>query len=347
MCMAQKRARELGLSFGELPIGELNSITDVPGVLVGHTTVIEDHPRVIRSGVTTILPNNGKIWEEHCYAGIHSLNGHGEITGAHWIKEGGLLNSAIGLTGSFNVGLTYSVLQEFCLPGYGLPVVAETSDAFLNGRQRNLISREHILASIKNANSEKVAEGNVGGGTGMICYQFKGGIGSASRKVLIDHQEFVVGVLVQANYGLREHLIINGKPIGKSINSSITPLPTSEDKEKNSVIVIIATNAPLLPYQCNRLAQRSGLGLAKLGCAGHNMSGDLMLAFSTGNTILPNKKILNGIKSINNNEMNILFDAVIDATEESVVNALVAAETMVGFEGRKVFGFPKNYLMCK
>lgn len=345
MHMVQMRARDLGLVVGELPTGELNSITDVPGVLVGHTTVIEDQPRVIRSGVTTILPNNGKIWEEHCYAGIHSLNGHGEITGAHWIKEGGLLNSAIGLTGSFNVGLTYSVLQEFCMPGYGLPVVAETSDAYLNGRQRNLITREHILASIKNANAGMVTEGNVGGGTGMVCYQFKGGIGSASRKVLIDHQEFVVGVLVQANYGLREQLIINGKPIGKTIDGSITPLPTSVEKEKNSVLVIIGTNAPLLPYQCNRLAQRSGLGLAKLGCAGHNMSGDMMLAFSTGNTILPNKKILNAIKSINNNEMNILFDAVIEATEESVVNALVAAETMVGFEGRKVFEFPKNYLM--
>ena len=342
--MSQKRARDLGVIVGRLPVGKLNSITDVPGVLVGHSTVIEDSPRIIRSGITTILPNNGKIWEEHCYAGIHALNGHGEVTGAHWIKEGGLLNSAIALTGSFNVGLTYSVLQEFCLPGYGLPVVAETSDAFLNGRQRNLITREHILDSIKNASSALAPEGNVGGGTGMVCYQFKGGIGSSSRKIVIDNQEYIVGVLVQANYGLREQLIINGQAIGKTITKDVTPLPISDEKEKNSIITIIATNAPLLPYQCNRLAQRSSLGLAKLGCMGQNMSGDLMLAFSTGNVISPNKKIVDGIKSVNNNEMNILFEAVIESTEESVLNALFAAETMVGFEGRKVFQFPVEKL---
>ncbi len=341
--MAKNRLRDLGLQIGKLPTGPKNHIVDVPEVWVGHCTKIENAPKIIRTGVTVILPFQNNIWKEHCFAGYYSLCGHGEMTGMHWVKEGGLLNSGIGLTGSFQVGTVYETLQEFCLPGYGLPVVAETSDAFLNGRQRNLINKADVLSAVQNASQNETQEGNIGGGTGMVCFQFKGGIGSSSRLIKIEQQTYTLGVLVQANFGLRHQLIINGIAVGEKIGNTV-PLPTDISNEKNSIIVIIATDAPLLPHQCERVSARSALGLAKIGCQGQNMSGDLILTFSTGNRILPNQKVINHIASINNNEINALFTATIEATEEAVLNALCAAETLSGFENRTVHQLPHELI---
>lgn len=341
--MTKTRLRDLGIIIGNLPTGQKNHIVDVPDIWIGHCTKVEDKPKTIRSGVTVVLPFKNNIWNEHCFAGYYSLCGHGEMTGMHWVKEGGLLNSGIGLTGSFQVGTVYSTLQEFCLPGYGLPVIAETSDAYLNGRQRNLINKEDVLLAIQNANSNETGEGNIGGGTGMVCFQFKGGIGSASRKICIDQKTYTLGVLVQANFGLRDHLTINGVTLGQKIGTSI-PLPTLISEEKNSIIVIIATDAPLLPHQCERISARAALGLAKTGCQGQNMSGDLILTFSTGNKISPNEKIVKNIASINNNEINSLFTAAIEATEEAVLNSLCAAETLTGFENRTVYKLPHELI---
>jgi len=341
--MAKNRFRDLGLQIGQLPTGPKNHIVDVPEVWVGHCTKIENAPKTIRTGVTVVLPFQNNIWKEHCFAGYYSLCGHGEMTGMHWVKEGGLLNSGIGLTGSFQVGTVYETLQEFCLPGYGLPVVAETSDAFLNGRQRNLITKSDVLSAMQNASQNETQEGNIGGGTGMVCFQFKGGIGSSSRLIKIEQQTYTLGVLVQANFGLRHQLIINGIAVGEKIGNTV-PLPTDISNEKNSIIVIIATDAPLLPHQCERVSARSALGLAKTGCQGQNMSGDLILTFSTGNRIVPNQKIVNHISSINNNEINLLFTAAIEATEEAVLNALCAAETLSGFENRTVSHLPHELI---
>ncbi|MEO7117716.1 MAG: P1 family peptidase [Candidatus Limnocylindrales bacterium] len=352
------RARDLGIVIGTLSPGPNNAITDVAGVRVGHHTLIDgDGPLVvgegpIRTGVTVILPHGGDRWREAVYAGSHRLNGNGELTGLAWIRESGFLTTPIALTTTHSVGTVRDALIAAEVRDRGvhsagsfwsLPVVGETWDGQLNDDNGQHVTREHLFAALDSASAGPVTEGNVGGGTGMICHEFKGGIGTSSRVLPEEAGGFTVAALVQANYGWRDRLSIAGVPVGREIPVSDVPSPWDEGKQPlpgtGSIIVILATDAPLLPHQCERLAQRAGLGLARVGGAGENGSGDLFLAFATGNAgmtiydIDEPGPILRDIRTLVDGRMTPLFWAAIEATEEAIVNAMIAAETMVGRDG--------------
>jgi D-aminopeptidase len=332
--MPRARARQLGIAIGGLPPGEHNAITDVPGVRVGHTTLVEGD--AVRTGVTVVWPHEGEPWVEPIFAGSHRLNGNGELTGLLWIRESGLLSSPIALTNTHSVGVVHDALisAEFAsLPSaeWSLPVVGETWDGELNDINGMHVRPEHVHAALQSAAPGPVAEGNVGGGTGMICHEFKGGIGTSSRVV---ESEWVVGVLVQANYGRRERLRVDGVPVGAEITAEEVPLPWKRPRGPGgSIIVLVATNAPLLPHQCERLAQRAGLGIARVGGVGEDSSGDIFLAFATGNRGLALGAETFAVQMLANDHMTPLFDAVVEATEEAILNALCAAETMSGKDG--------------
>lgn len=335
------RARDLGVVVGKHPTGPHNAITDVPGVRVGHTTLQGEG---VNTGVTVIVPHDD-IWTEPVFAGSHVLNGSGELTGLEWIRESGELTTAIGLTNTHSVGVVRDALvaEQVRVRGDGaywsLPVVGETYDGFLNDINGFHVHSEHVRAALASASSGPVAEGNVGGGTGMICHQFKGGIGTASR---VDG--YTVGVLVQANHGRRERLRINGVPVTQP-DVPLPAYPPGYAPGSGSVIVIVATDAPLLPNQCRRLAQRSALGVGRLGGTGEQYSGDLMLAFATGNRGIPPYGMTADadvmapeipLRMVGPQAMDLLFDLTIEATEEAIVNAMVAAETVTGHRGYTV-----------
>lgn len=351
---ARPRARDLGVVAAEGRPGTHNAITDVPGVAVGSTTLIEGEGRLvrghgpIRTGVTVVVPHPGRIWEEPRFAGWHRLNGNGEITGLQWISEVGQLMSPIALTNTHSVGAVHEALIELAARERGdalfwsLPVVAETWDGLLNDINGFHVRREHVEQAMARAAAGPVAEGNVGGGTGMICHGFKGGLGTASRVLEAAAGGYVVGVLVQANHGRRERLTIAGVPVGELIPASEVPLPdaSAASAGAGSIIVIVATDAPLLPHQCSRLAQRAGLGVARTGGVGEHWSGDLFLAFSTADQGLPASSLESrdapveaAVTMLADAHMDAVFDAVVAATEEAIVNALVAAETMSGRDG--------------
>ena len=343
------RIRDLGVSIGDLPTGPDNAITDVPGVWVGHTTVVHDEPRVARTGVTVVTAREDRIWEDYAFCGWYSLNGNGEMTGIPWIEESGLLGSAVGITNTHQVGLVrdtfvrYSVEQGHT-DAFILPVVAETFDGWLSDIDGFHLQEHHVMEAIAAAGPGPVAEGNVGGGTGMICYEFKCGIGTASRVVEDDGKHYTLGVLVQANYGERSELRIDGVPVGRMIGHDRVPLawvePGDHQGREGSIIVVVATDAPLIPIQCKRLAQRATVGLSRVGGTGRNGSGDIFLAFATGNHLVARPHGLYSLDMIPHEEMNPLFTAVADATEEAIVNALCAAATMTGFRGRTVHELP-------
>jgi len=348
MAEARIRAREAGVVIGTLPPGEANAITDVPGVQVGQTTLIEGES--VRTGVTVILPNERHAWEEPLFAGPHRLNGNGELTGLEWIRDSGMLTSPIALTNTHSVGVVRDALiaAEVARRGddtafWSLPVVGETWDGELNDINGFHVRAEHVQAALDAASPGPVAEGNVGSGTGMICHGFKGGIGTSSR-VVEAVGGTTVGVLVQANHGRRERLRINGVAVGEAIPASEVPEPGV--KGTGSIIAIVATDAPLLPVQCSRLAQRAGLGIARVGGVGENSSGDIFLAFTTGNRGLPPSEGDPGgpltvpVEMLSNLYITDLFDAVVEATEEAIVNALFAAETMTGKGGTTVYALP-------
>ncbi len=350
--MARPRARELGIAPGTLPPGELNAITDVPGVRVGHETIVEGDS--VRTGVTVVLPHEGNPWEEPVFAGSHRLNGNGELTGLEWIRESGLLTSPIGLTNTHSVGVVRDALiaaeTESRAGGsdfWSLPVVGETWDGVLNDISSMYVRQEHVRAALVSARGGPVTEGNVGGGTGMICHGFKGGIGTASR-VVEAVGGHVVGMLVQANYGRRERLRVDGVPVGVEIGAAEVPLPGPS--AGGSIIILAATSAPLLPDQCERLAQRAGLGVGRMGGVGENSSGDLFLCFSTGNRGLPagdyaaSVPLTIPLEMIAAQHMTPLFDAVVEATEEAILNALCAAETMSGHGGNIAYELPSERL---
>lgn len=343
------RARDLGVVIGKHPTGHLNAITDVPGVRIGHTTLQGDG---VNTGVTVIVPHDD-IWTEPVFAGSHVLNGSGELTGLEWIRESGELTTAIGLTNTHSVGVVRDALvaEQVRVRGDGaywsLPVVGETYDGFLNDINGFHVRAEHVRAALASASGGPVAEGNVGGGTGMICHQFKGGIGTASRV-----GEHTVGVLVQANHGRRERLRINGVPVTQP-SVPLPAYPPGYAPGSGSVIVIVATDAPLLPHQCRRLAQRSALAVGRLGGSGEQYSGDLMLAFSTGNRgIPPYGMTADGeevqpeipLRMVGPQVMDLLFDLTIEATEEAIVNAMVAAETVTGHRGYTVHAIDHELL---
>lgn len=345
----RKRLRELGIVIGEFATGPHNAITDVPGVRVGHSTVVYDAPRVARTGVTMVIPRED-IWHDAAFAGYHSFNGNGEVTGLHWLEESGMLGSYIGLTNTHQVGLVRDTLVEFSVAqGYTrsflLPVVGETFDGWLNDINAFHLTRADVYAALANASDGPVAEGNVGGGTGMVCHEFKGGIGTASRVVDARSGRFTLGALVQANYGARRLLRVDGVPIGREISAEMVPVPARQPLDTSSIIVIIATDAPLLPVQCKRLAQRATLGLARVGGTGHNGSGDIFLAFATGNHLPRAADPVRDLVMLTHNSLNPLFDAVAELVEEAILNALCSAETMTGHLGRTVHALPLDRLV--
>jgi D-aminopeptidase len=332
--------------IGSLDPGPLNAITDVPGVRVGHATIIEGPPGpdAVRTGVTVVLAHAGDIAASPVFAAPHVLNGNGEMTGLEWIRECGMLSSPVAITNTHSVGVVRDglIAAELRRTGAGdgfwrLPVVAETWDGVLNDCNGMHVSAAHVEQALSTASGGAVPEGAVGGGTGMICHGFKGGIGTASRMVQIGSERYVVGVLVQANHGRRERLTINGVPVGLELSEAGEPSETGAPPPgAGSIIVIVATDAPLLPGQCARLAQRAGLGVARTGGVGEHSSGDLFLAFATGNRTLPSQDygasspVTIELKMLAEDHITPLFDAVVEATEEAIISALFAAVTTAG-----------------
>lgn len=342
--MNRARLRDLGIAIGELPTGEHNAITDVPGVLVGQTTIIREQPQVTRTGVTVILARE-QIHRDYAFAGFHSLNGMGEMTGMHWVAESGLLGVPIAITGSLSLGSVYDALSTYTLDHGGddgyMPVVAETWDGWLSNTGAGDVTRADVAAALAAAHSGPVDEGNVGGGTGMICHGFKGGIGTSSRICSVGAaQTYTVGALVQANYGKRHDLRIDGIPVGRMIDETQAPLPWEKPKQGGSIIIIVATDAPLLGTQCRRLAQRATLGLARVGGNGHNGSGDIFLAFATGNHVPADAIAPHEVRMLPQEQIDPLFDATADAVEEAILNALCAAETLTGYDGHTAHALP-------
>ena len=339
----RKRARELGVRIGSMNPGKWNAITDVPGVHVGHTTLIQGAS--IRTGVTVVLPHES-IFTEYVPLGYHILNGNGEVSGLSQTDSLGILGSPICLTNTSSVGMVYDAVHSQMPDDRITPIVGETWDAFLNDVEGRHVHKEHVLDAMKNARSGPVEEGNVGGGTGMICYSFKGGIGTSSRLLPEPWNRYTVGVLVQANHGHREHLRIDGVPVGEEI-SDLKPTP-DEASFFNSILIVIATDAPLLDYQLNRIARRGGMGLSKTGSISSNSSGDFILAFSTANKVKADdfwKGSSYTFQSIEQYDIQPLFQAASEATEEAIINALFMAEDMTGKDGHKVFALPLSRTM--
>jgi len=331
--MGRARMRDLEITVGELTTGPHNAITDVPGVLVGHRTLIWDTPRVARTGVTVILPREGAIWRDHVFAAHHSFNGNGEMTGLLWLEESGVLDGPIGITNTHAVGVVRDALVAHgvthgYVKGFTLPVVAETYDGWLNDIDAFHVTAEHVEEAIAGARAGPVAEGNVGGGTGMRCHGFKGGIGTSSRLIATSAETYVVGALVQANYGAMRHLRVNGVPVGRALAAR-----ARDAEPKGSIIVVLATDAPLLPVQCRRLAQRACVGLARVGGFGFNSSGDIFLAFATGNHLPPQSSGPQTLRWLPHAQLDPFFEGAAEAVEEAILNALAAAETMAGFKG--------------
>jgi D-aminopeptidase len=327
------RARELGITIGEGSPGRRDSITDVNGVLVGHSTLIEGD--AVRTGVTVVVPPATPL-----FAGCHRLNGNGELTGLEWVRESGLLTTPIGITNTFSVGVVRDAIARRSADddAWSLPVVGETFDGFLNDIRGQHVKDANVEAAFAAASAD-VDEGNVGGGTGMTCHEFKAGIGTASRTV----GPHVVGVLVQANYGVRERFRVNGVAVGELIGDRV-PRPT-HGSDTGSIIGIAATDAPLLPHQCDRLAQRIGLGVARMGGTAAHTSGDLFFAFATGNRGLDAEHGEVALRMLSDGEITPFYAAVIDATEEAILNALLAAETMTGRDGNTAYALPAELLV--
>jgi D-aminopeptidase len=349
---AKARARDLGVPFEGAP-GALNAITDVAGVEVGLVTLISgDGPLVVgtgpvRTGVTAILPR-GKRSNDPVMAGWFSLNGNGEMTGTTWIRESGFLEGPVLITNTHSVGtvrdasIAWAVKHGVTHQPWSLPVVAETWDGSLNDINGFHVKPEHVFQALDGAKTGPVAEGSVGGGTGMVCYQFKCGTGTASRKLGTQAGGYTVGVLVQANHGLRSELRIAGAPVGADL--PVRPTAGGDVHELGSIIIVVATDAPLLPHQLERLARRASLGLARTGATSGNGSGDIFVAFSTANPGAATTRDVAPVRMLSNERISSLFSATVQATEEAIVNALVAGETMRGANGRTVEGLPHDAL---
>lgn len=340
----RKKVRELGIIIGNKEPGPYNAITDIPGIRVGHTTIIQGKGRgAVRTGVTVILPHEGNIQEENLFASYFNLNGWGEMTGIAPVEQTGRLQSPIFLTGTYNVGIVYDAAVEYLRKSHKedsgtipAPIVAECFDDFLSDSQRRLITKEDVFRAIKGAKGGLVEEGSVGGGTGMACFDFKGGIGTSSRVVSIKDKKYAIGVLVMANTSDRSLLRINGFPVGKEIKG----YEYKAGKSK-SIILVAATNVPLLPFQLKKIAKRVALGLAQTGATSNTGSGDIILAFSTANKIpRQGTKSFLKIQSLNDFWITPLYQATIEATQEAIINALTTARTIVGRDGNTAYGIP-------
>jgi L-aminopeptidase/D-esterase-like protein len=351
------RARDLGVPFDGTP-GPLNAITDVSGVTVGHTTLISGEGKLhvgqgpVRTGVTAVLPRGKDSMNTPAFAGWWSLNGNGEMTGTTWVEESGFLEGPVMITNTHSVGVVRDAVIQWRVKhgqpdptGYwwSLPVVAETWDGWLNDINGFHVKPEDAFHAIDSAASGPVQEGNVGGGTGMVCNEFKGGIGTASRKLEASQGGYTVGVLVQCNYGRRQDLRIAGVPVGKEIPDDAAYASTSfSDADRGSIIVVVATDAPLLAHQLKRLARRVSLGLGRDGSISGNGSGDIFIAFSTANPGANAEEHVVDLKMLPNEKVQPLFAATVQATEEAIINAMVAAETMTGIENHKVIALPHD-----
>jgi len=347
------RARDLGIPFDGTP-GAHNAITDVQGVEVGYTTLISGSGKLkagegpVRTGVTAVLPRGRNVFADPVFAGWYSLNGNGEMTGTTWVEESGFLEGPVMITNTHSVGIVRDAVIQWRMQhggpdtsGYwwSLPVVAETYDGYLNDINGFHVKPEHVFHALDSATSGPVAEGNAGGGTGMICNGFKGGTGTASRKLDRKQGGYTVGVLAQCNYGKQEQLRIAGIPVGREL-----PLGIPREKDEGSIIVVVATDAPLLPHQLKRLARRVPLGLGRDGSYSGNGSGDIFIAFSTANSGAWDAKGMKLVSMLPNDDMDPLFLATVQCVEEAVINAMIAAETMTGINDRTVIAIPHQQL---
>src|SRR5262245_45557355 len=350
--LAGPRARDLGVPFEGQP-GPLDAITDVAGVTVGQVTLIEDlaNGRKVRTGVTAILPRGRDTITRPAFAGSFVLNGAGEMTGRAWIEESGMLEGPVMLTNTHSVGTVHQATIDWRVKhgnpdasGYwwSTPVVAETWDGELNDVNGFHVKPEHVFAALDGAKPGPVDEGNVGGGTGMICHHFKCGIGTASRRVDVDGRTYTVGALVQANYGTRSSLRIAGVPVGQELPSSAK----RGEADSGSIIIVVATDAPLLPHQLDRVAKRAGMGLARMGSFAGNGSGDIFVAFSTSNVKAMTGAGPHTAEFLDNEELDELFEATAQATEEAIVNSMVAARDMTGNEGHVAQALPHEKLQA-
>lgn len=357
---AQKpRARDIGIPF-DGTTGKFNAITDVKGVEVGYSTIISGQGKNIRTkgpvrtGVTAILPR-GRV-NNPVFANWYSLNGNGEMTGTTWITESGFLETPIMITNTNSVGVVRdAVLKWFVKTGwykedfwYTYPVVAETYDGFLNDIYGFHVQESNAYEALDSAKSGVIKEGNVGGGTGMMCLGFKGGTGTSSRVIKIKDSTYTVGVLVQSNFGAKRNLTIAGVPVGKELKDTMNyefKAPPSYQPGDGSIIVVVATDAPLLPHQLKRIAARVPIGVGKAGGRGENGSGDIFIAFSTANPSAFQRKDFTKVDELPNDLINPLFEATVQAVEEAIINAMVAAETMEGINGNKAYGLPHQLVI--
>lgn len=354
------RARQLGITLGLGTPGELNAITDVPGVRVGHSTIkTRINGKQVRTGVTAIQPRAGAARYQPCFAGYHVLNGNGDATGLEWIAESGLLTTPLAITNTHSIGIVRDTLialerESLAEPAvyWCMPVVMETYDGLLNDIWGQHVGPEHVREALASAESGLVAEGAVGGGTGMICHEFKGGIGTASRRLSAEQGGWTVGVLVQANHGKRQELRVDGYPVGRQLMEIPSPFADRGTPGMGSIVVIIATDAPLLPHQCQRLAQRASIGIARTGGGTEDSSGDLFLAFATGNQDLPaadygrkGLPLSTSLQMVNNDHISPLFSAAAEAVEEAIINAIVAGEDMLTDDGVRVPGLDSQTLL--
>ena len=364
------RARELGVEIGIRPSGPNDAITDVEGVRVGHSTIVRgDGPLVVgegpvRTGVTVVCPREGSARDEPVFAGCHRFNGNGEMTGLEWIREAGALTTPVGITNTHSVGAVRDALIAAELEErsgadeyWSLPVVAETYDGTLNDINGQHVGVEHVKEALQSASGGPVVEGSVGGGTGMICHEFKGGIGTASRRVPDEQGGWTVGALVQTNYGSRSTLRVDGAPVGRVLTTERVRSPFEDEETEQpagtgSIIVVLATDAPLLPIQCDRLAIRAGVGLARMGGGLDDGSGDIFLAFATGNRGLP-RAVLDAdlpqtvpVRMLPNERMTPLFHAAAEATEAAILNAMLAAGTVTGRDGITAHGLAPDVLLA-
>lgn len=357
-----RRARELGIPLDGIP-GPLNAITDVAGVEVGDITLISGDGKLkvgkgpVRTGVTAILPRGKKY--DPVFAGWYTLNGNGEMTGTTWVEESGFLEGPIMITNTHSVGVVRDAVIEWeyknnifdPLPEepdifWALPVVAETYDGDLNDINGFHINKENVFEALNNAKTGPVEEGNAGGGTGMVCHDFKGGTGTSSRIVSIGGINYTLGVLVQTNYGIRRSLTIDGVPVGKEISDLMPELhPTNIRSDRGSIIVVIATDAPLLPHQLKRVARRVPMGIGRLGGYASDSSGDIFIAFSTASPGAANREINQNLVMMPNDQISPLFEATVEAVEEAIINALLAAKTMTGINGNKIYELPEDRLL--
>jgi D-aminopeptidase len=362
------RARELGIRVGDLSPGTQNAITDVEGVRVGHSTIVRGEGSLVvgegpvRTGVTVVCPRERLTRDEPVFAGSHTFNGNGEMTGLEWIREAGILATPVAITNTHSVGVVRDALVRAEMEArtgeedyWCLPVVAETYDGTLNDINGMHVTAEHVFEALDSASSGPVREGSVGGGTGMICHEFKGGIGTASRRLPESDGGWTVGALAQANYGRRRMLRVDGSPVGRVLSTERVPSPYESGQETRpagtgSIILVLATDAPLLPIQCDRLAMRASIGLGRIGGGLDDGSGDIFLAFATGNRGIPREGIPEQpatvpLHMVTNDYMTPLFHAAAEATEEAILNALLAAGDMKGRDGIMAHGLTPDLLL--